>query len=119
MFGRHGATEKALLFFCTTSTDGVPNAVYVGSVSLHDEDKILIANNYFDKTLSNILSGSLATVLFITHEDKSYQCKGTVEYLTKGALYNEMKTWNPARHPGVGLVVISVSEIFNGSIKLL
>lgn len=111
--------RKGAVVFCTASPDAIPNAIYVKSVSFYSEDKILIANNYFDKTMQNILSGSMGAVLFITQDDKSYQLKGTIEYQTEGDLFNEMKSWNPARHPGIGVVILTVNEIYNGGIKLL
>ncbi len=57
----------------TVNEDGIPNAIYATCVSKFSEDTIVIANNYFSKTLKNILAGSKGSILFITKEGKSYQ----------------------------------------------
>ncbi|MBN2863906.1 MAG: pyridoxamine 5'-phosphate oxidase family protein, partial [Bacteroidales bacterium] len=79
----------------TVDKDGVPNVIYATCVSKFSEDTIVVANNYFNKTLDNIFSGSKGSILFITKEKKSYQIKGSIEYHEKGAVYDDMKKWNP------------------------
>jgi len=63
--------------------------------------------------------GSSASFLFITDEDKSYQVKGNIEYLTSGPIFDDMKQWNPEKHPGHAAVAVVVKEIFSGSEKLV
>ena len=65
-------------------------------------DLIVIADNYFAKTKKNILSGSKGSVLFITKDGTAYQAKGTIEYHREGEVFDDMKTWNPEKHPGHG-----------------
>jgi uncharacterized protein len=103
----------------TVDKDGIPNAIYAGSVSKYSEEIIVVADNYFSKTLENIQTGSKGSILFITSERKSYQIKGSIVYLTEGAVFNDMKTWNPTRHPGRAAVGIQVEEVYSGAKKLI
>jgi len=107
------------IVFSTVDAKGVPNSIYATCVNLHGDDKIVIADNYFVKTLQNITSGSRGGVLFMDGDKKSYQVKGRIEYLTSGPIYEEMKRWNPANHPGRAAVVVNVEEVYAGSERLL
>ncbi|MDY0289551.1 MAG: pyridoxamine 5'-phosphate oxidase family protein [Sphaerochaeta sp.] len=103
----------------TVDSKGMPNSIYATCVGLSDDNRIVIANNYFSKTKQNIDANSKATVLFITKEGKSYQVKGDVEYHTSGAMFDWMKGWNPTKHPGHGALVINTTEMYSGTEKLL
>ena len=103
----------------TVDKDGVPNSIYASSVSMFGDDKIVVANNYFDKTMKNIESESSASILFITSEKKSYQLKGALEYYSEGEIFDDMKKWNPERHPGHGAAVVLVGSIYSGAEKIL
>ena len=103
----------------TVSGDGIPNSIYATCVSMFSDDTIVVANNYFSKTMENILSGSKGSILFITKERKSYQIKGSIEYHTEGQIYEDMKKWNPEKHPGHGAAALKGEEVYSGSEKLL
>jgi hypothetical protein len=81
-------------------------------------DTVVLAGNYSDKTRANILADSKGALLFITPERKSYQFKGTFDYPTSGPIFDPMKTWNPAKHPGHAAVVLEVKSIFSGAEQL-
>ena len=102
----------------TVDKNGIPNAIYANSVSKYSEEMIVIADNYFSKTLENIQSGSKGSVLFLTSEKKSYQIKGKIAYLTEGPVFDDMKAWNPTRHPGRAAVAIHVEEVYSGAKRL-
>ena len=78
-----------------------------------------MADNYFHKTKVNIQSDSKGSLLFITESKKSYQIKGSIEYHTSGPVYDDMKTWNPEKHPGHAAAAIKVEEVYSGAEKLL
>lgn len=107
------------IVFSTVSADGSPNSIYATCVSKRNENSIVVANNFFKKTIENIRSGSTGTILFLTKDDKSYQIKGKVDYFTEGEIFEEMKKWNPARLPGHGAAVIAVEEVYAGAERLL
>ena len=107
------------LIFSTVDKDGVPNAIYATCVSKFSEDTIVVANNYFSKTLENIHAGSKGSILFITKEGKAYQIKGSIDYLTNGTIFEDMKNWNPDKHPGHGAAALKVEEVYTGAERLL
>jgi len=110
--------KEDAIILTTVNSKGVPNSIYATCVKLFDESTVLIADNYFDKTKSNLLSNEKASVLFISKKGKSIQLKGKVEYKTEGMYYDNMKTWNPTKHPGKGVAVFRIEEIYAGSKKL-
>ena len=102
----------------TVSKSGIANSIYATCVSIYDEEKILVANNYFNKTLANMKDGCKGGFLFLTEEGKSYQIKGTYTHTTEGELFDDMKSWNPETLPGVGVAVLDVEEIYSGAEKI-
>ena len=111
--------RKGPIIFTTVNKEGIPNSIYSTCVSKYGEDTIVIADNYFDKTRRNILSGCMTSILFITNEDKSYQIKGRIKYYKEGDIFNDMKEWNPKKHPGNAAVAMEAEEIYSGSKKLI
>lgn len=105
--------------FSTVDINGKPNSIYVTCVSKYNESVIVIADNYFDKTRKNILAGSKASILFITREKTSYQLKGTIKYYKSGEVFDDMKKWNPSKHPGNAAAALEIEEVYSGSEKLL
>ena len=111
--------REGAVILTTVDTGGLPNAIYATCVTLFDGDRIVIANNFFDTTMENLQSGIKVAVLFITSDKKSYQIKGSMEYHTEGAVFEDMKKWNPEEHPGHGAAVVNVEAIYSGSEKIL
>lgn len=107
------------IILTTVDGDGQPNAIYAGSVRLSGDDTLVVADNYFHKTRANILAGSKGSLLFITKEFKAYQIKGHYSYHTEGPVFDDMKTWNPDKYPGIAAAALSVEEIYCGAERLL
>ena len=102
----------------TISEAGIPNIIYVTCVAAFGDDKIVIADNYLDKTRKNLLSNPQGSVLFMTPDGKAYQIKGTLSYHTEGEIFDDMKTWNPEKHPGHAAVALTMQEAYSGAAKL-
>lgn len=111
--------RKGPIVFTTVDQEGWPNAIYATCVSKFSEDTIVIANNYFCKTQKNILAGSKGTILFITNDGKAFQIKGKIEVHKSGKVFDDMKTWNPKKHPGHTATALKVEEVYSGAEKLL
>ena len=103
----------------TVNKEGIPNSIYATCVSKFNQDTIVVANNYFSKTLENIQAGSKGSILFLTKEMKSYQIKGRIEYHTEGTIFENMKKWNPKKHAGHAAAALKVEEVYAGAEKLL
>lgn len=103
----------------TVSKEGVANSIYATCVGKYDEETLVVADNYFDKTRKNIMAGSKGVLLYITKDGKAYQIKGTIEYYTEGPVFDNMKTWNPEQHPGHAAAAVKVEEVYSGSEQLV
>ena len=103
----------------TVDQNGRPNAIYATCVGKFGNDTLVVADNFFDKTRRNILQGSQGAILFITKDNKAFQVKGKLAYHRSGAIYEDMKKWNPPQHPGHAAVALTVEEVYSGAQKLL
>ena len=110
--------RQPAVVFTTVSKDGTPNSIYATCVALYKDSQIVIADNFFHKTAENIRSGSPASVLFLTKDEKSYQIKGTIEYHDSGTYFDFMKSWNPEKLPGHGAAVITPEKVYSGADEL-
>ena len=106
------------VIMATVSPAGIPNIIYVGCVGAFGEDRLVVADNYFDKTRKNLLDGGKGALLFMSKEGKAYQVKGTFEYHTDGEVFDHMKTWNSPKHPGHAAAALRIEEVYSGAEKL-
>jgi predicted pyridoxine 5'-phosphate oxidase superfamily flavin-nucleotide-binding protein len=109
----------------TVDADGTPNVIWVTCLTLLDDGSVSgdaqvgIADNYFNKTLANVLRGSRGALVIRTNDNsKPYQLKGRFEYLTEGRVFEGMKVWNLPGKPGKGTAVFHVEEVHTGAKKL-
>lgn len=110
--------RKGPAIFGTVDPDGTPNVVYVGCLGRRGDDTLVVADNYFDKTRRNIRNGSKGSFLFMGAEGGCYQVKGSLEYHTEGPVFDDMKDWNPEKHPGHAAVALKVEAVYSGADKL-
>lgn len=108
--------KVGILHLATASAAGVPNVAPMGAVMIED-DKILIANNYMNKTLANIKENPQVSVLVWNREiGNCFQLKGTAELMSGTPEHKKMRDMleekKPGAYPCKELVVISVKEIF-------
>ena len=114
------AIDKQDVFpIATCSSEGVSNVVYVGWLKAIDDETVLIADNYFDKTRSNILSNPKMSFVVRDKDKGSFQIKGSVERLTDGPVFEEMQKWVKNSLPRVAAVVLHVEEVYNGAKQLV
>ena len=103
----------------TVDERSMPNAIYATCVALVDDATVVVADNYFDKTQRNILSGSHGSILFITDDHKAFQIKGEISYHQDGPIFEQMKSWNPEKHPGHAAAALTVTAVYRGAERLL
>lgn len=110
--------DKALSFG-TVSNSGIPNINIIGIKKIEDDETILLADNYFVKTLANLKESPEAAIITKKVEDKLwYQLKGTCQYVNKGPRYEEFKKWVKSIKetlPAKGMVIFKVNQIYNTS----
>ncbi len=111
--------KEGPVVLATVDAQGIPNIIYATCVQLFGDDRVVVADNYFDKTRKNLLEGNQRGSLLFLHQDgKAYQIKGGLEYHTEGALFDFMKTWNPVKHPGRAAAVLKVEECYSGAERI-
>jgi len=104
------------MVFATSNEQGEPNAVYVMSINLFGDDAVLIADNKFDKTRQNILTGGAkGSVLFLCPENMAYQIKGRLEYHTEGEVFQAMLAMTPDHFARNAAVLMRVEACFCGA----
>ncbi|MBN1554089.1 MAG: pyridoxamine 5'-phosphate oxidase family protein [Phycisphaerae bacterium] len=106
------------VILATVDGDGVPNIIYATCVGMFGDDRLVVADNYFDKTRRNILGGGKGSLLFRCKQGKAYQVKGALEYHRDGEVFDHMKTWNPEKHPGHAAAALRIEEVYSGAEKL-
>ncbi|HJJ46652.1 MAG TPA: pyridoxamine 5'-phosphate oxidase family protein [Methanocorpusculum sp.] len=108
--------KVGVLHLATASKTGIPNVAPMGAVMV-ENDTILIANNFMNKTMKNILENPQVSVLVWNREiGNCFQLKGTAEVMKDTREHKKMhdmlESKKPGAYPCKNLVVISVKEIF-------
>ncbi|MCK5848762.1 MAG: pyridoxamine 5'-phosphate oxidase family protein [Caldisericia bacterium] len=101
--------------FATSSKDCVPNICNAGAIYLTKDERIILVDNYMNKTCNNLKENNNVSLL-IRNGRESYQIKGKAEYTTTGNEYDRAVTWMKAKgnqYPAKGIIVITVFSIFN------
>ncbi|MDD4575211.1 MAG: pyridoxamine 5'-phosphate oxidase family protein [Bacteroidales bacterium] len=84
---------------------------------IREDGKIVVVDNYFNKTLSNLKENTEVSIL-IHRAKESYQIKGTAVYLSEGKEYEEAYKWIKAineKYPARGAVIITVHSVYNSA----
>lgn len=109
--------EDKAFAFATSSKTGIPNINMIGIKKIEDNETVLLADNFFDKTFANLKENSQAAILTKKAEEKQwYQLKGTCQYVNEGVQYEEFKKWVKSIKeslPAKGMVIFKVEQIFN------
>ena len=106
------------VILATVSPTGEPNIIYATCVAAFGDDRLVVADNYFDKTRKNLEHGGKGALLFRSSKGKAYQVKGVLEYHKDGEVYEHMKTWNPPKHPGNAAAALRVEAVYSGAQRL-
>ena len=99
----------------TSNQDRTPNVVYITYLKVIDDQTVLIADNFLNKTRDNILSNGKIAFAVLDDKKGSFQVKGTAERLTEGSVFDEVQKWVPDKLPKVAAVVMHVEDIYNGA----
>lgn len=111
--------EKVNIVTLGTSTpEGNPNVVPVGTKKIIDDETILISNQFLNKTLANMKLNPRVSVTYWEGRE-GYQLKGTVTIETSGNRYEETARWiaDIGTKTGIplkskGAVILKIDEIY-------
>jgi uncharacterized protein len=110
------AVEKDLVFIATSSTDGVPNVVPIGFARPIDEDTILIADNYMNKTRLNLEKNPRISLVTKDATKCPFQFKGTVKIFESGKYFDIVTEWGQnamTKLTPKAAVLMNVEEIYS------
>lgn len=113
--------QQQVFVFATADKNGIPNAVPVSAVKLLDDETVLISDQFFKKTLSNLRENQHVAISF-WKEIEGVQIKGEAGIITSGKLFDETAAWIKKMGEQLGLplkskgaVVIKIEEIYSVS----
>ena len=112
--------RSPLAVLTTVSKDGSAISVYVSCYGLDEAKRILICDIKFGQTLKNLQEGQ-PEVSFLIHapEIGAYQFKGTTDYASDGAQYEQGKTFAKPEATVRGVLAITPTAIYKGSVRIL
>lgn len=105
--------------FATASSEGRPNVVFMGILKIKDEETLVFADNFFNKTAANLAENPFASVVCWSKVPRrSYQIKGRVSFAEEGPIFEEMAESVRARKPDLQMrraVIFKVEEIYEAN----
>jgi uncharacterized protein len=102
----------------TATRDGRPNAVPIEAKKIIDAETILISDQYFNKTLTNMKANPRVSVMYWKGRE-GYQLKGSVAIETSGQRYEDTARWIDELGAKFGLqlkskgaIIFKIEEIY-------
>ena len=110
------AIEKDLVFLATSSEDGLPNVVPIGFARPINENTILIADNYMNKTRANLEKNPRISLVTKDAQKNPFQFKGKVEIFESGKYFDTVTEWGEnamTKLTPKAAIVMKVEEIYS------
>ena len=113
--------KQEVVALATATKSGVPNVVPISAKKILDDETILVSDQFFNKTLSNLKENPQATITAWDNIE-GYQFKGEVTIETSGPLFEETAQWveergktlnSPLRSKGA--LILKIREIYSVS----
>ncbi|MBD3362812.1 hypothetical protein GF362_03775 [Candidatus Dojkabacteria bacterium] len=107
--------EEKVLALASVDANGAPNVVAVACCKLVEGNKILITDNFMNKTRKNLLNNKETSIAVWSEDwEEGYQFKGEAQYFSKGKwkkMVDEMSENNGLPHKGA--VLFTIKEIWD------
>ena len=104
-------TQVKDVVFSTATADGQPNGSIVGMKAIIDDETIYISDQFFNKTLANMLENQKVSIVF--WEDRAaYQIHGTARYVNEGEEFLTQKAWVDAKFKEMGMPITAKGGVF-------
>ncbi|MBC7079428.1 MAG: pyridoxamine 5'-phosphate oxidase family protein [Methanothrix sp.] len=83
--------DENIVYLATSTRDGKPNVVPIGSAYAISDNEILIHDMMFVKTRANLEANPQVAISFTdTRRWESYQLKGTAKIFTEGEMFEKV-----------------------------
>ena len=110
------AVEKDLVFLATSSKEGIPNVVPIGFARPIDEETILIADNYMNKTRKNLEENPNISLVTKDATKCPFQFKGKIEIFESGKYFDIVTEWGQnamTKLTPKAAILMKVEEIYS------
>lgn len=99
----------------TADSSGRPNVIAVSCCKVVGKNKILVTDNFMNKTRNNLLANPVAAcAVWSPDREKGFQFKGKVRYLTSGKWKRRVEAMPENKNLAhKGAVLIEVREIWD------
>ena len=97
--------------FATADAQGQPNASIVGVKSVVDDETIYLSDQFFNKTLANMLENKAVSVVF-WQDSTAYQIHGSATYVNEGEEFEKRKAEVDARFAAKGMPITAKGGVF-------
>ena len=103
--------EENPVALATCTKNGEPHVIAVNFVKVKD-DKILITNNYMEKTIENLEENNLVSLVVWDNEMEGISIEGTAEHLDEGKEYDYIKNIEENKdEPCNGVIIVTPASI--------
>ena len=102
--------ETSIWVLASADKNGTPNAVPIFFTKILDNGKLLLVDNFMNKTLENIQQNPGVSVS-VWQDKEGYQFKGPAVIETAGANFKQGKELAKDRNPK-GVVVVEVTSVY-------
>ncbi len=110
------AVEKDLVFLATSSKKGIPNVVPIGFARPIDDETILIADNYMNKTRKNLEENPNISLVTKDATKCPFQFKGKIEIFESGKYFDIVTEWGQnamTKLTPKAAILMKVEEIYS------
>ncbi len=110
------AVEKDLVFLATSSKEGIPNVVPIGFARPIDDETILIADNYMNKTRKNLEENPNISLVTKDATKCPFQFKGRIEIFESGKYFDIVTEWGQnamTKLTPKAAILMNVEEIYS------
>ena len=90
--------EAKTAFLATSSQDGIPNVVPIAAYTVLEDGRLLISDQYFNKTLANLRENPQIALSWWGGKG-GFQVKGTVTLHTDDEVFARNVAWMKERWP--------------------
>ena len=118
---RETLEKQKLHPIATADAAGTPNVVYVAFLKVLDDETLMIGDNFFYKTATNLEENpKISVVCYDPEAKKSFQIKGSVTVHKEGKYYDDMIKWVHGTNdklPAKAAVIMKITDIYEAAGK--
>lgn len=108
--------QTKIIPVATASQEGIPNVIPFAFVKCLDEETLLLADNFMNKSLKNLAENPYVSIcVWDTESNLSYQIKGKATMETSGKIFDETVAWVKGAMPQLSpksAILMKVTNVY-------